>query len=50
MVSEKHAGFVVNVGNATAEDVKTVMTHVQEEVKKRYDVWLEPEVRIIQEG
>ncbi len=46
-VSEKHAGFVVNVGNATFADVKAVMEKVQEEVFRRFGTMLEPEVRII---
>ncbi len=48
-VSEKHCGFVVNTGNATAADVNAVIEHVQEEVKRQFDVDLEPEVRRIGE-
>lgn len=47
MVSQKHAGFVVNVGNATAADVISVIRHVQEEVRLRYNVELETEVKMI---
>ncbi|UOO36966.1 UDP-N-acetylmuramate dehydrogenase [Oscillospiraceae bacterium CM] len=47
MVSEKHAGFVVNRGGATFEDVLAVMSHVQETVQKRFGIALEPEVKII---
>ena len=43
-VSEKHAGFVVNVGGATAADVHAVIEHVQEEVLRQFGVALEPEV------
>ena len=43
-VSEKHAGFVVNVGGATAADVHAVIEHVQEEVLRQFGVSLEPEV------
>ena len=46
-VSEKHAGFVVNLGNASFADVLAVMEHVQTEVERVYGVRLEPEVRII---
>jgi UDP-N-acetylmuramate dehydrogenase len=46
-VSEKHAGFVVNKGNATANDVKNLMLHVQETVLEKFGVRLEPEVRIL---
>jgi len=43
-VSEKHCGFVINTGNATARDVKTLMSDVQQKVKEEFDVMLEPEV------
>ncbi len=43
-VSEKHCGFVINTGGATAADVKQLIAHVQETVKERYGVELEPEV------
>lgn len=48
-VSEKHAGFVVNKGNATAADVLELMRHVQREVFEKFGVQLEPEVRILGE-
>lgn len=48
-VSEKHAGFVINYGNATCEDVLAVMRHVRDTVFERFGVILEPEVRIIGE-
>lgn len=48
-VSEKHCGFVVNVGNATASDVLSVMKDVNDKVKSAVDVELEPEVRMIGE-
>ncbi len=43
-VSEKHCGFIVNTGNATAQDVRAVISKVQEQVKDRFRVELEPEV------
>lgn len=46
-VSQKHAGFIVNVGGATASDYLAVIHHVQAEVKRQFDVDLETEVRII---
>ena len=46
-VSEKHAGFVVNCGNATFEDVMGVIRHVRETVKEKFDTCLETEVKII---
>lgn len=46
-VSTKHAGFVVNVGDATAADVHAVIEHVQDEVERQFGVRLEPEVRFL---
>ena len=46
-VSVKHAGFVVNVGNATAKDVKDLIALVQKRVFDATGVTLEPEVKII---
>ena len=43
-VSEKHCGFIVNAGKATAADIREVIEEVQERVKKRFNVMLEPEV------
>lgn len=45
-VSEKHAGFVVNLGGATATDVKTLLEKVSDIVFERSGIRLEPEVRI----
>lgn len=46
-VSKKHAGFVVNVDDATAADVHAVIEHVQDEVERQFGVRLEPEVRFL---
>lgn len=46
-VSEKHAGFVINKGTATAADILGVMQLVRETVQKDHGVTLEPEVRIL---
>lgn len=46
-VSEKHCGFVVNKGGATAADVKALIAHVQETVEVQTGVLLEPEVIIV---
>lgn len=43
-VSEKHSGFVINKGDATAADVRSLMEHVQKTVKAKFNVTLEPEV------
>lgn len=48
-VSEKHAGFVINKGNATATDVITLIGNVQKIVKDKFGVILETEVKIIGE-
>ena len=45
-VSEKHAGFVVNLGSATAEEVKTLLKQVSDKVFDATGIRLEPEVRI----
>ena len=49
MVSEKHAGFVVNMGGATAQDVLTLIEEVKKRVYEFHGVTLSPEVRIIGE-
>ncbi|MDO5145730.1 MAG: UDP-N-acetylmuramate dehydrogenase [Eubacteriales bacterium] len=46
-VSEKHSGFVVNKGSATAEEVLFLIRQVQKKVKEQFDVELEPEVRML---
>lgn len=46
-VSEKHAGFIINTGTATAADVLTLIRQVQDRVFAEKGVRLEPEVRII---
>ena len=43
-VSEKHCGFVINTGNATSQDVKKLISEIQERVKEQFRVDLEPEV------
>ena len=43
-VSAKHCGFVINTGEATAADIKKLITYVQEEVYRQFSVKLEPEV------
>ncbi len=46
-VSEKHAGFVINKGNATATDIYSLMCKVQKKVRQDFDVLLEPEVILL---
>lgn len=43
-VSDKHCGFVINAGNATARDVRDVISEIQRRVKDKFRVDLEPEV------
>ncbi len=49
MVSEKHAGFIVNTGDATAKDVLELIKYVKDEVYKKYGVKIEEEVKIVGE-
>lgn len=46
-VSTKHAGFLINTGTATATDLVHLIRHVQQTVKEKYGVQLEPEVRFL---
>ena len=48
-VSPKHAGFIVNTGDATASDILALIALVQDEVKSRFGVTLETEVRVLGE-
>lgn len=45
-VSEKHAGFAVNLGNATSCDVKNLLKEVADKVFEKTGIRLEPEIRI----
>ncbi|MCH5251878.1 MAG: UDP-N-acetylmuramate dehydrogenase [Lachnospiraceae bacterium] len=47
-VSEKHCGFVVNRGEATAAEVRQVIADVQTKVKETFGVELEPEIRLVE--
>lgn len=48
-VSEKHCGFVVNRGDATAEDVRSLIAEVTARVKEHAGVTLEPEIKMLGE-
>lgn len=48
-VSEKHAGFIVNKGKATAKDVMKLIEYIQKAVKEKYNVDIETEIEIIGE-
>ena len=48
-VSTKHAGFVVNTGNATSKDILNLIEYIQEKVYEKFNIKIEPEVQIIGE-
>lgn len=48
-VSELHAGFIVNKGNATAKDILELTKHIQKKIKQKFNVDIEPEIRILGE-
>ena len=48
-VSDKHCGFIINTGNASAKDVLALIEHIQNEVYKRFNVMLEPEIKLVGE-
>lgn len=48
-VSEKHAGFIVNIGGATAKDVMDLIAHIQKTVYEKDGVKLETEVKLVGE-
>ena len=45
MVSEKHAGFIVNTGGATCRDVETLVRLIQDEVREKTGFALECEIK-----
>ena len=48
-MSEKHANFIVNAGDATAADIENLINEVQTAVERQTGIKLHPEVRIIGE-
>lgn len=48
-VAQRHANFIVNCGGATASEIFQLIRYVQEQVEKRWSVYLEPEVKILGE-
>ena len=48
-ISEKHCGFIVNLGNATATDIKNLVNHIQETVDKKFGVMLQTEIKFVGE-
>ena len=49
-ISDLHAGFIINLGNATAKNVIDLISQVQEIILEKYGVEMIPEVRIVGEG
>ena len=49
-ISEKHANFIVNEGGATARDIENLIKHTRQAVREKFDIDLQPEVRIIGEA
>ena len=47
MISEKHAGFIVNTGNATAEDIEKLIKYTKKVIKEKFNKDLEQEVIIL---
>lgn len=47
MVSEKHAGFIVNFNNATAKDVLNLIEYIKNEVYKKFSIELECEIKMV---
>ena len=48
-VSQKHCGFVINTGDATAQDVRTLIADVSAAVDRQFQVKLEPEIKMLGE-
>ena len=46
-VSEKHAGFVINIGDATSKDVMRLIEHIKSEIKKLHGIDIETEVILV---
>ena len=47
MVSPKHAGFVINTGNATSSDVKKLVNIIKTAIKDKFGVDIEEEIKYI---
>ena len=48
-ISQKHAGFIINTGNATAKDVIELIEYTKRKVKEKYGIQIEEEIEIIGE-
>jgi UDP-N-acetylmuramate dehydrogenase len=47
MISEKHANVIVNVGEASAEDILSLMNAARQRVKEQTGIDLEPELKVV---
>lgn len=47
-VSEKHANFIINTGNATGEDIEKLINEIKEKVKEKYNIELKCEQEIVE--
>lgn len=48
-ISSLHAGFIVNKGNATAKEITELIKYIQNKIKEKYNLIIEPEIRILGE-
>lgn len=48
-IAQRHANFILNCGGATASDILNLICHAQEQVDRRWSLWLEPEVKMLGE-
>ncbi|NMB32784.1 MAG: UDP-N-acetylmuramate dehydrogenase [Clostridium sp.] len=48
-VSDKHCGFIINVGNATAKDITNLIGHIQNTVQEKFGISMETEVKMVGE-
>ena len=46
-VSDKHANYIINQDNATAQDIENLIAHIQDVIKQQFDIELETEIIII---
>ncbi len=48
-IAQRHANFILNCGGAKANDIFSLINHVQQQVQQNWSVWLHPEVRMLGE-
>lgn len=46
-VSDKHANFIINLGNAKSKEILTLISEIQVDIKEKFGIELEPEIRVI---